>query len=83
VVNIEMRGKKFYVLNKQTPNRQIWLSSPVSGPSRFEFEAGENGSNNEGRWKQNRTKEDLLELLSKEFNENFAKSEREKVKLEY
>jgi frataxin len=78
-----MRGKKFYVLNKQTPNRQIWLSSPISGPSRFEFETGENGYNNEGRWKQNRTKEDLLELLSKEFNENFAKSEREKVKLEY
>jgi len=35
VVNIEMRGGKFYVLNKQTPNRQIWLSSPISGPSRF------------------------------------------------
>lgn len=23
-----------FVLNKQTPNRQIWLSSPVSGPFR-------------------------------------------------
>ena len=37
VLNIEMRGKKYYVLNKQTPNKQIWLSSPVSGPSRFEY----------------------------------------------
>lgn len=37
VLNIEMRGKKYYVLNKQTPNKQIWLSSPISGPSRFEF----------------------------------------------
>lgn len=23
-----------YVINKQTPNRQIWLSSPLSGPKR-------------------------------------------------
>jgi frataxin len=27
-----------WVLNKQTPNRQIWWSSPISGPKRFEFD---------------------------------------------
>ena len=27
-----------YVINKQSPNRQIWLSSPISGPSRFDFD---------------------------------------------
>ena len=26
------------VLNKQGPNRQIWWSSPVSGPKRFYFD---------------------------------------------
>ena len=26
-----------YVLNKQPPNRQIWLSSPVSGPKRYDY----------------------------------------------
>ncbi|KAG0425826.1 hypothetical protein HPB47_027023 [Ixodes persulcatus] len=26
-----------FVINKQTPNRQIWLSSPVSGPKRYDF----------------------------------------------
>ena len=26
-----------YVLNKQTPNRQIWLSSPISGPKRYDW----------------------------------------------
>ncbi|XP_074585204.1 frataxin, mitochondrial [Curcuma longa] len=31
-----------YVINKQTPNRQIWLSSPVSGPSRFDWDATTN-----------------------------------------
>lgn len=24
-----------YVINKQPPNHQIWVSSPISGPQRF------------------------------------------------
>merc|ERR1711991_1216131 len=27
-----------YVINKQTPNQQIWWSSPLSGPRRYEFD---------------------------------------------
>eukprot|EP00271_Cylindrocystis_brebissonii_P013629 TRINITY_DN3364_c0_g1_i1.p1 TRINITY_DN3364_c0_g1~~TRINITY_DN3364_c0_g1_i1.p1 ORF type:complete len:314 (+),score=44.21 TRINITY_DN3364_c0_g1_i1:124-942(+) len=30
-----------FVINKQTPNRQIWFSSPVSGPARFDWIAEE------------------------------------------
>ena len=26
-----------YVINKQTPNKQIWLSSPISGPKRYDL----------------------------------------------
>ncbi|KAL5593964.1 hypothetical protein BROUX41_001016 [Berkeleyomyces rouxiae] len=26
-----------YVINKQPPNKQIWLSSPISGPKRYDF----------------------------------------------
>ena len=26
-----------YVINKQTPNRQLWWSSPISGPRRYEY----------------------------------------------
>jgi frataxin len=26
-----------YVVNKQPPNKQIWLSSPISGPKRFDY----------------------------------------------
>ncbi|XP_053558501.1 frataxin, mitochondrial [Bombina bombina] len=29
-----------YVINKQTPNRQIWLSSPTSGPKRYDWTGG-------------------------------------------
>jgi frataxin len=28
-----------YVINKQGPNRQIWMSSPVSGPLRYDYDA--------------------------------------------
>ncbi|KAL9937744.1 hypothetical protein V8E36_003289 [Tilletia maclaganii] len=38
-----------YVINKQPPNRQIWLSSPTSGPKRFDFEAGAGPSEGD-RW---------------------------------
>ena len=77
VLNIEMRGKKYYVLNKQTPNRQIWLSSPISGPSRFEY--FKDDENSTGIWKHYRTEECLLQILNKEFNEKFAKSDSEKI----
>ena len=30
-----------WVINKQTPNRQLWWSSPMSGPRRYEYDAGE------------------------------------------
>ncbi|CDK24199.1 unnamed protein product [Kuraishia capsulata CBS 1993] len=30
-----------YVINKQPPNKQLWLSSPISGPKRFDFTGGE------------------------------------------
>lgn len=29
-----------YVINRQSPNRQIWLSSPTSGPKRYDFMPG-------------------------------------------
>ena len=29
-----------WVINKQTPNRQLWWSSPLSGPKRFEYDNG-------------------------------------------
>ncbi|XP_062399340.1 frataxin, mitochondrial [Sardina pilchardus] len=49
-----------YVINKQTPNRQIWLSSPTSGPKRYDW-TGE-------RWVYSHDGNALHELLSKEFS---------------
>eukprot|EP00112_Aurelia_sp_Birch-Aquarium-sp1_P017785 Seg4164.1 transcript_id=Seg4164.1/GoldUCD/mRNA.D3Y31 product="Frataxin mitochondrial" protein_id=Seg4164.1/GoldUCD/D3Y31 len=50
-----------YVINKQSPNRQIWLSSPKSGPKRYDFI--------DGRWIYSHTGEDMNELLTREFSE--------------
>ena len=41
VLQLEMADSKIYVINKQTPNLQIWLSSPFSGPQRFDYQEGE------------------------------------------
>ncbi|KAJ2488463.1 hypothetical protein IWW37_004777 [Coemansia sp. RSA 2050] len=38
VLTLRLGAKGTYVLNKQPPNKQIWLSSPVSGPERYDFD---------------------------------------------
>ena len=37
VLTVELDQHGSYVINKQTPNKQIWLSSPISGPKRYDF----------------------------------------------
>ena len=37
VLNINLGARGMWVINKQTPNRQLWWSSPLSGPRRYEY----------------------------------------------
>ncbi|KAG5860844.1 hypothetical protein JTB14_038280 [Gonioctena quinquepunctata] len=37
VLNIDLGKHGTYVINRQSPNKQIWLSSPLSGPKRYDF----------------------------------------------
>ena len=30
VINVKIEGKGQWVMNKQTPSRQLWLSSPIT-----------------------------------------------------
>ncbi|XP_006802597.1 frataxin, mitochondrial [Neolamprologus brichardi] len=55
-----------YVINKQTPNKQIWLSSPTSGPKRYGW-TGE-------RWVYTHDGISLHQLLSQEFSIIFNKN---------
>ncbi|KAF9544617.1 Mitochondrial chaperone Frataxin [Mortierella hygrophila] len=39
VMTLKLGDKGTYVVNKQPPNKQLWLSSPTSGPKRYDFDA--------------------------------------------
>jgi len=61
-----------YVLNKQPPNKQIWLSSPISGPKRYDYVIlGEGMHEKEGSgtgdWVYLRDGTTLTHLLRKEL----------------
>lgn len=49
-----------YVINRQTPNKQIWLSSPTSGPKRYDFI--------NGQWIYKHDGKTLHELLNNEIS---------------
>jgi frataxin len=58
VLTIQLGAKGTYVLNKQTPNRQIWWSSPVSGPRRYSWDGA--------GWRSTRDGHDMLAEMGKE-----------------
>ncbi|ETN43986.1 iron donor protein CyaY [Cyphellophora europaea CBS 101466] len=81
--NLELTTPQgIYVINKQRPNKQIWLSSPVSGPKRFDFviagagqhekeeservDEGEGDDREGGRWVYLRDGDSLTDLIFKE-----------------
>ena len=39
VIEFDLEKVGTYVINKQPPNKQIWLSSPISGPFRFDYDS--------------------------------------------
>jgi frataxin len=72
VLSIDMGSKGTYVLNKQPPNKQIWLSSPFSGPKRYDWVLlGESMHQKEGggtgHWVYLRDGSSLEGLLKKEI----------------
>lgn len=60
VLTVKLGRHGTYVINKQTPNRQIWLSSPASGPFRYDY----CGS---GRWVYSRDGREMHEQLQEEM----------------
>ncbi|ETV94657.1 iron donor protein CyaY [Aphanomyces invadans] len=64
VLTINLGEDGTWVLNKQGPNKQIWWSSPISGPKRFEFDSRLK------KWFNTRDKDvELIELLTNEIEE--------------
>lgn len=74
ILKIDLKNNKTYIINIQKNNKQIWLSSPFSGPKRFEY------INNE--WIDiHNNKIKLYELLNSEFNNNYKLIGNKKLKL--
>ncbi|KAI1801460.1 Frataxin [Daldinia bambusicola] len=63
VMTVKIPNVGTYVINKQPPNKQIWLSSPVSGPKRYDYAGPAEGK---GEWVYHRDGSTLTELLLKE-----------------
>ncbi|KAJ5230510.1 hypothetical protein N7489_011218 [Penicillium chrysogenum] len=75
VLNISVPALGTYVLNKQPPNKQIWLSSPISGPKRYDWivegdymhEKQDSRPFANGQWIYLRDGSNLTELLNSEL----------------
>jgi frataxin len=68
-----------YVLNKQPPNKQIWLSSPISGPKRYDWVMlgeGQHEKEGSGRgdWVYLRDQSTLADVLLKELQVDLTPS---------
>ncbi|KAK7871169.1 hypothetical protein R5R35_002411 [Gryllus longicercus] len=55
-----------YVINRQSPNLQIWLSSPTSGPKRYDFL--------DGHWVYRHDGVSLHDLLNEEISKILQQS---------
>ncbi|KAI9319259.1 hypothetical protein BX666DRAFT_2025572 [Dichotomocladium elegans] len=62
VMTIKLGVHGTYVINKQPPNQQIWLSSPTSGPKRYDYDAEQK------KWFYHRDDQTLDELLNTELS---------------
>jgi frataxin len=63
VLTIEVEGIGIFVLNKHSPLRQMWLSSPVSGASHYVHDAAT------GAWGSTRGGDDLASSLEAELED--------------
>ncbi|KAF9390154.1 Mitochondrial chaperone Frataxin [Podila verticillata] len=61
VMTLKLGDKGTYVVNKQPPNKQLWLSSPTSGPKRYDYDQEHE------TWFYNRDHHSLKYLLDTEI----------------
>ena len=62
VLSFSLGADHRFVLNKQAPNMQLWLSSPVRGPLRYEFRRDAWVNNRDGHPLLGSIAEDVLSL---------------------
>jgi frataxin len=63
ILTLELEAGGIYQINKHSPNREIWLSSPVSGAWHFGWNEAD------GVWRSTRGAERLEDLLGRELSQ--------------
>ena len=69
VLELDLGDLGTYVINKQAPNKQVWLSSPLTGPFRYDY-SGQDESwvySRDGHTLQDKLSDELSELLGREI----------------
>lgn len=61
ILTLELDDGRQYVINKHAPNRQIWMSSPVSGASHYAHDSAS------GEWRSTRDTGSLSQRLADEL----------------
>jgi frataxin len=62
ILTLELEAGGVYQINKHSPNREIWLSSPASGAWHFAWHE------TDGTWRSTRGSERLEDLLGRELS---------------
>ncbi len=64
VLTLSLEAEGEYVINRHLPNRQIWMSSPISGGTHFNYDE------KSGKWQSNKDSSVMLRaLLSEELRQ--------------
>jgi frataxin len=63
ILTIVLETGGHYLINRHAPNRQIWMSSPVSGAIHFDWSGKQNG------WVGTRGEGGLQEILERELSQ--------------
>jgi frataxin len=68
ILNIELENGSQYVINKNAPNYEIWMSSPLSGASHYYLE------DDLKTWVDTRSGHKLFDKLAQELSQNAGKT---------
>ncbi|TFK57428.1 Frataxin [Heliocybe sulcata] len=72
VLTLKLGRHGTYVINKQPPNKQIWLSSPFSGPKRYDYAKDGLGEQRD-EWVYGRDGRAMGDLLNEELSRVFGR----------
>jgi frataxin len=72
VISVSLAGRGSYSINTHAASKQIWWSSPISGPKRFDYvvlgdSMGEKADMAEGAWVYMKDGTRLEDLVLSEF----------------